>query len=128
MEKNDLRYVKSLISKVDKRSDSDQIRSSLYSIITVILLSQETFKKNIDIIPFVKSLNLDYKDYVFKSRTLIVARVIRSIENASHEELLDYVRVCRILMFPDLNKKINAPNRKTGSVDDLLNQFKRGKN
>lgn len=126
LENNDLRYVKSLISKIDKRSGTDQIRLSLYSIITVILLSKEVFKKNIDIVPFIDSLNLNYKEYIFKSRTLLVARVIRYIEKAEHEDLLLFIEVCKQLMFPDLDKKISVPNKKAGNIDDLLNQFKRG--
>lgn len=126
MESNELRYVKSLVSKIDNRSGVEKIRTSLYSILTVILLSNGVFKRNIDIKPFINALNLDYKEYVFKSRTLILARVIRDIENSGHEKLLFYVSVCKQVLFPSLDKKIDAPNRTVGSINDLLNQFKRG--
>lgn len=123
---NNIRSIKSIISRIDKRNDIEQIRVSLYSILTTIILSKQIFKRNEDIKLLLEELNLEYKDYVYKNRTLIVAKVIRHVQKADSGELHLYIDVCKNLLFPDLNKKIDAPTKGNNSIDELLRQFKRG--
>lgn len=52
----------------------------LIGITSEIILSKEIFKYNKDISPFLFSIfNINFKNYVMKSRTLIIAKVIRLI-------------------------------------------------
>ena len=116
---------KSIIAKIDKRSDNEKIRSSLYSVFVSILLSKEIFTKNDDIKEFLNAIDINFKDYVYKSRTLILARVLRNIEKSEAEDLYLYLETCKKLLFPNVDEKINAPKKESGSLDDLLSQFKR---
>lgn len=125
MTKNNLISAKSILSKLDKRNDIERIRTTLYAVFISIILSENIFKRNIDIKDFLYSINLEYKDYVYSSRTLLVGRIIRSIETAKPEELYLYLDSCKVLLFPNLNKDVNIPERDSGTVDDLLEQFRR---
>lgn len=62
-------------------------------IVTEILLSKDVFIKNAEIASFLKTaFNIDYKDYVMKSRTMIVARTSRIIHNLENDEYVIYKR------------------------------------
>ncbi|WP_121615191.1 hypothetical protein [Virgibacillus halodenitrificans] len=125
MENLSIRSAKSIVSKLDKRSDIEYIRVSLYSVLVTILLSKEIFNKNDDIKDFLQAMNIHYKGYVYKSRTLIVARVIRDIKSADDEKLHLYLTACKKILFPNLNNKINVPKKDKTSVDELIRHFKR---
>ena len=58
----------------------------LIGIVSELVLSKEIFKNNIDIEDFIVNVfNLRFKDYLYKSRTLLVARLTREIlNNDSH--------------------------------------------
>ena len=52
----------------------------LIGIVSELVLSKEIFKNNIDIEDFIVNVfNLRFKDYLYKSRTLLVARLTREI-------------------------------------------------
>lgn len=55
-------------------------RYKLIGITTELILDSELFLKNEDIIPFLDEVcKLEFKDYIIKSRTMIVARTSREI-------------------------------------------------
>ena len=55
-------------------------RYKLIGITTELILDNELFLKNEDIIPFLDEVcKLEFKDYIIKSRTMIVARTSREI-------------------------------------------------
>ena len=58
----------------------------LIGIVSELVLSKEIFKNNIDIEDFIVSVfDLRFKDYLYKSRTLLVARLtIEILNNDSH--------------------------------------------
>ncbi|MBS5198568.1 MAG: hypothetical protein KHY93_15865 [Clostridiales bacterium] len=56
-------------------------------IVSEMLISRDIFKKNSEIKNFLNYVfDLDYKDYVMKSRTLIVARTVKTIHNSEETE------------------------------------------
>ncbi|TYR72701.1 hypothetical protein FZC79_22010 [Rossellomorea vietnamensis] len=73
----------------------------LIGITTELILNTSIFLKNEDIIPFLDAVyNLTYKEYIIKSRTMILARTARDIykmENKEYESarkrLLDFVSI-----------------------------------
>lgn len=84
------------------RSELKSKNISKYKFIGIsseIILSNTLFPKNENLIPFLKSVfEISYKDYVIKSRTMILARTIRyiyDVENNKLEQfrkgLLDFV-------------------------------------
>ncbi|HII4232099.1 TPA: hypothetical protein ACY4LH_002878, partial [Enterococcus faecium 1,230,933] len=47
----------------------------ILGIVTEIILSKELFQKNVDLKPFLENVfGVSYKDYVMRSRTMILAR------------------------------------------------------
>ncbi|WP_128894090.1 hypothetical protein [Longirhabdus pacifica] len=74
----------------------------LVGITTELILNTTIFSKNENIVPFLKSVyNLTYKEYIIRSRTMILARTARYIykldskeyEN-SRKELLNFINKC----------------------------------
>ena len=58
----------------------------LIGIVSELVLSKEIFKNNIDIEDFIVNVfNLRFKDYLYKSRTLLVARLTREILNNDNQ-------------------------------------------
>ncbi|MDV2581406.1 hypothetical protein [Alkalibacillus haloalkaliphilus] len=54
---------------------------------TLVLFSKDIFKNNSDIKPFIKSVyGLEFRDYLYKSRTLLVARVNKHIYQSVPEK------------------------------------------
>lgn len=89
-------------------------------IVAELLLSKKIFNKNVDIEKFLEeTFNLYFKIYLYKSRTLLVARVIREIikleNNSSYKK--------RLFLFID--KKIEelkneAPKNSKNDFDGWL--------
>lgn len=113
----------------------------IYGYITQLILSTEKFKNNIDIKTFLEdktSLFINeeekFKDYVYKTRTLILARTIRITEKRKDKSKL-YNEFKKA--FYDINENLinNETNykkqistkkkKKKNKFDDLLDQFER---
>ena len=64
----------------------------LIGIVSEIILSEELFKQNIDTKSFLKEVfNKEFNEYVYASRTSIVSRTIRLIEDCDDDKIyLDY--------------------------------------
>lgn len=112
----------------------------VYGYITNVILSTEKFKNNIDIKEFLENetslfLNDDdkFKDYVYKTRTLILARVIRITEKREDKTLLFNEFEAALFdrnkskdtTINDNEKPKNNKKKKRNKFDDLLNQFER---
>lgn len=115
MHKNDNILLENDLNEIDRRSNPKTIKYKLYSIYVNLLLSQEYFKQNQDIKNLTEKLNFKLKDYVFKSRTLIVARFMRRIEKLDDNE---------IIIFLDVAKGITAVNK----IKHTKNRSKKDKN
>lgn len=70
----------------------------IIGIVSQLLLSRKIFPENIDIEKFLKDIfELEFKTYLFRSRTLIVARVTREIlasenDNVYKNKLYNFVQ------------------------------------
>lgn len=122
---NQITNAKAIASKLDKRTDNEQIRISLYSIYVTIILSKDLFKKNIDIRLLSNELEIFFSDYVYKSRTLVTSRYVRIIEKADEHQLYLLLDVAKKILFPDVNLRVKLPAKKRSSIDQLLEQFGR---
>lgn len=121
------KYSKSNLSKLNGNMNEDLIRLELYSIITDVFLSREYFNRNSDIFTFIKAINYEYADYLFKSRTLLLARILRDINKAEKKDLLLIMRTLQNLLFTDIEPDTKTRDRKTKNyVDSIMEQFKRG--
>ncbi|MDA2595560.1 hypothetical protein PDQ40_07800 [Bacillus cereus group sp. Bc061] len=121
------RYSKSSLSKLNGNTNIELLRLELYSIVTDVLLSKEHFNRNKDIATFIAAINYEYGDYLFKSRTLLLGRILRDINEAEKNDLLLITRNLQTLLFnqiePDTKTKSKNPKN---YVDSIMGQFKRG--
>lgn len=137
-------YIK-LLESLSKTNDFNYKRSLLYSTYSSLLLSKEHFKRNSDLQPFVESLlelwkskpqfqNLEKKlhfgDYVYKSRSIVISRVIRIIEVADKNQIkiLEETISDSINDLYSRNVKHNNKSQKkprVNQVDELFNRFER---
>ncbi|WJE62697.1 hypothetical protein QRE63_18820 [Bacillus mycoides] len=107
--------------------NTEMLRLELYSIVTDIFLSKEYFNRNSDIINFINAIDYQYADYLFKSRTLLLARVLRDINKAEKEELLLILRNLQKLLFNNVEPDTKTKTKKSKNyIDSIMGQFKRG--
>lgn len=102
--------LKNKIRKLENISDENLKRMELYSIVSTLILSKNIFKFNKDINNFLKILNINFKNYVLKSRTLILARVLRKIEKADMQKLNFYSSSIKDFYNKEINN-INSNNK-----------------
>lgn len=118
---------KSTLSRLSGSTNIDVLRFELYSIIVDIFLSKEYFNRNSDIITFTNAINYQYNDYLFKSRTLLLARILRDINKAEKDELLLIMRTLQHLLFNHIESDTIIKGKKQKNyVDSIIKQFKRG--
>lgn len=84
-----------------------------------ILYSKEMFKRNKDISQFLNEVyNIDFRPYVMKSRTLIVARITRELNNKNQDELNEI----RIKLINYLNPDSSIAKSKSKSTKQNSNE------
>lgn len=72
------KYEKAVMHYLSDSNDNQIFQ--LTNILSVIILSRYFFKHNQDLKQFTKNvLNIEYKEYLFKSRTLLFSRVIKDV-------------------------------------------------
>lgn len=82
----------------------------MMGIVSEIILSKTLFKRNSDISDFInKVFDIEFKNYVMKSRTMILARTIRLISNSSDVEYQTYRK--KLLTFIEEYYDNNSDNR-----------------
>ncbi len=63
----------------------------LIGIVSGIVLSKDIFKKNNELKVFIKNtFNIEFKEYVFSSRTMVVAKLVRLINDSNENEYIIY--------------------------------------
>jgi len=86
----------------------------LIGITSELIFSKEIFPKNKDISIFIENVfGITYKDYIMKSRTMVVAKISRLLYNANEQstynkELLLFINeIIEKLKIPENEKKSN---------------------
>ncbi|MEE1076939.1 MAG: hypothetical protein UHY68_06735 [Acutalibacteraceae bacterium] len=88
----------------------------LIGIVTEMLFSKELYKKNTDIVPFLNEVfDITFKFYILKSRTMIVAKVCRLINN------LESTKDIQKKLYKYISERIN--HLKNESNDKKKNDF-----
>lgn len=86
---------------------------NLIGVYSMIILSKEIFKKNTQAADFVKkTMNLNLANYIIKSRTLIIAKVIKTIVNYDLKEQKTMHIKCKEY-FSTLNRSTDTHTTKT---------------
>lgn len=94
----------------------------LIGIMTEIILSKEIFKKNSEISLFLKeNFGIDYKNYITKSRTMIVAKTSRIIHNLENNEYTMYKKTLLSYINLEIEKlKNDEKKREKNQFDGWL--------
>lgn len=94
-------------------------RYKTIGIVAELLMSKEIFSKNTEISDFLSAVfSTKYKDYVMKSRTLIIARCCRIVLNCEEKDYAIYKKK----LFQFVNVKIETLKRE-GGIKKEKNQF-----
>ncbi|MDF2084639.1 hypothetical protein [Bacillus pseudomycoides] len=126
---NQNKYLRTKLSTLDKRKNPELLRFELFSCIVALVYS-DYFERNVEIRNFLGTVGIEFKDYVFDSKTLIIARTTKSVKEFKVEELYVLLDGMKELVFNDFieeNKKTNTPKQGENYVDSLLDQFTRRK-
>ncbi|MBU6001032.1 hypothetical protein KQ236_11900 [Lactococcus lactis] len=125
------------IKNLSLNKNEFQLKMDLYSALIPYLLSTEKFKRNSEIKNFTNRLKLkrELKDYLFASRTQIVARMVREIENFDEFLLKENIRVFKEYNLMEHNEtssdiKTEKVGKKLGAEDRILktiNKYSRNK-
>lgn len=111
----------------------DKIKSQLYGYFVTLILSKNYAPMNSDLEVIMKEFNLNFLPYVYKSRTILLSRVVRIIEKKTEKELSsmldslkEYLNNVDIGEDPSNNdaKKVDKKKRtKKNIFDDIFNQL-----
>ena len=137
---NDLEKLRVLLKSLKTIKNEEIYRCESFSIYVTFFLSTEIFTnnynvkdfldKNSEFKSFAQKYEMDLKDYLFKSRTNLVGRLIRIIEKAEINDLKTIINVIYDIAFFEIKSSSskNSSNFKTKGnyYDSLLEQFKRG--
>ncbi|ANY12164.1 hypothetical protein [Leuconostoc lactis] len=113
----------------DPRNENEDVQKMiLYSLFSQAILSRELFAHNSDIKDFLQNMGIEFKEYVYASRTQLISRIVRKIQFSD----MEFRQKC----FQEINKIIEEPKsfekkesvktkRKKNSVDDIISLFGR---
>ncbi|QNK86479.1 hypothetical protein H7992_14555 [Sporosarcina sp. resist] len=115
MSKNHL--IKNIVIVADLKNIEDK-KIILYGIITDIIFSSSLIKKNSDFQNFTQDFfGVQFKGYVYKSRTLLLARCLRLIEKYDLEKV--NVLIDKLLLVFNIHPPKNSKNN-SKNLDVLL--------
>ncbi|AQL55250.1 hypothetical protein BZG32_12685 [Enterococcus faecalis] len=121
--RNELKKIR--VSIID--NSEEQVKSELYGIFSSLILSKKIAPKNSDLKGIMSELNFSFKEYVFKSRTILLSRIIRAIEKMDEKEvsiliekLINFIEVDDIL---NQKTKVSYKKKKKNIFDDIFNQL-----
>ena len=101
------------IRYINNLKDEELIRLESFSVIVSFILSKEAFRANVDLKIFMEELGIECKPYLAKSRTAMLAKMLRIVEKAEKQQLLKYIAVInqKISDIPE-EEKIQTQNKK----------------
>ena len=102
----------------------------LYPIVVMLIIKKSYFKRNNDLMELLKIFNLEFKDYVMKSRTLLLARILREIEKI--KDIDNVVLNLKKILVENTNEEGKTPqnkvkNRDKKYLDNIIEKYSRNK-
>ncbi|RST58590.1 hypothetical protein D5F11_016275 [Siminovitchia terrae] len=105
--------------------NNEELYIELIGLNTLLLLSKELFARNNDIKDYIESIfKLEFKNYLYMSRTLLVARVNRHIYSLNYndaKERLEAVKQYRQNSSDET--KVEKPNKSNKSSKDNFKKW-----
>ena len=122
-----------VIKKIDRIKNLEKIENKhyeLYPIVVMLVIKKNYFKRNDDLIELLKIFNLEFKDYVMKSRTLLLARILREIEKI--KDVDDVVLNLKKIFIKNINEEDRTvqnkgKNRDKKYLDSIIEKYSRNK-
>ncbi|WP_440603286.1 hypothetical protein [Bacillus sp. GB_SG_008] len=114
------------IKTLDYKQNPEQIKMDFYSVLIPTILSREVFNKNKDVKELVDKFKVKkkVKDYLYISRTALLARLIREIEDAENDVLQYNVKMFKEYVEELLISK-GLINYDSTSVTKIINKYSR---
>ena len=95
---------------VERLSDSSS-REEVIGVTITMLFSKEVFPRNLDIQQFLEeAFAIEFKDYVFRSRTIVASKISRYIVNCNSSEIEKKIVKSISWLRLALNKKNTSDN------------------
>lgn len=123
-------FIKTNMKYINASSEEEQ-KMLLYAVFSEIILSKKFFNHNSEIKSFLSRIDIDFKPYVFSSRTQIISRIIRVIQNSENDFRKEcFIAIQNIVEVTQIeeeqkNKKDTKPKERKNSVDDIIELFGR---
>ena len=122
-----------VIKKLDKIKNLEKIENKhyeLYPIVVMLVIKKKYFKRNDDLIELLEIFDLEFKDYVMKSRTLLLARILREIEKI--KDVDDIVLNLKKILTKNTNEEDKTTqnkgeNRDKKYLDSIIEKYSRNK-
>ena len=134
---HEIEIITKSLNKIKHTKNTEQITEQLYGIYTYILLNRNMFKRNSDLKNFIEPIfekinvyytkDIQFKDYVYKSRSLVIARFIRIIEKSNNNVRNELILNAETLLLDEQKNdgQVNKKRKRKNTVDDLLTRFER---
>lgn len=91
------------------------------SVLATIILTKEYYKTNVDIHQFTLDiLGLEYKDYLFNSRTLLYSRIVKDAYLSKNSAMF----IQKTQEFLNTNKNEQKKKGKPKSQNDIINEWR----
>lgn len=129
---------KEIMAKIESRlykGKNERVKSQMYGYFTTLILSKTYAPKNSDLKEIMEYFGMEFLPYVYKSRTILLSRVIRQIEKKDDDSLIEmYAEFKEYLdkvekvsdSSEDENSKMNKEDNKKkrkNIFDDIFNQL-----
>lgn len=123
--RNQIKKIRSLIFE----DDVESVKSDLYGVFSSLILSKKIAPRNPDLEKIMNAFNFEFKEYVYKSRTTVLSRVIRIIEKMDEDSLQNLIII--LLKFLEtqieddklVEKDSKNKKKKKNIFDDIFNQL-----
>ena len=122
--KNELKEIENNLIK-----EKESLKKNLYGLFTVLILSKRYASKNDELEQIMKLFNFEFKEYVYKSRTILISRVIRIIEKGSDEDNFNRMNILNEFLkdfykeTEEISDDEKKKKKKKNIFDDIFNQL-----
>lgn len=134
---NDVELLRILSKKArDSKTDIEMYQSYCHSIAIHFILSTEIFSSNEKLEGFLinnalfQSLlnknNTEFRPYLYKSRTQVVGRLVRILNESEKEGLDLFLKMIRELVFHKPSSSNSNPSKEENYFDSIIEQLYRG--
>ena len=132
---HEIEIITKSLNKIKQTKNTELITEQLYGLYTYILLNRNMFKRNSDLKNFIEPLfekinvyytkDIQFKDYVYKSRSLVIARFIRIIEKSNNDVRNELILNAETLLLDEQKNEgqVIKKCKRKNTVDDLLTRF-----